>query len=164
MKTQLAIQKFLHNRRGRNLKPKSIQWYEEQLRRFARFCAELPTDPEPVEEFLSHIEGSPETKHAYFRALKALYRFIHKRYGLANPIEQIEPPRCPRKIMPTLEAHELMHVLNLAANRRDRALITVFIDTGARLSELAGLGTGPPEPRRRFGNIKPCPQVIRLWS
>ena len=141
MKTHLAIQKFLDNRRAQNLKPKSIAWYKAELKRFAGAYPELPTDPEPVEEFLTNIEGVPETKHAYYRALKALYRFIHKRYGLANPIEQIDPPRCPRKIMPTLEAHELMHLLNLAANPRDRALITVFIDTGARLSELAGLQT-----------------------
>lgn len=91
MKTQLAIQKFLDNRRAQNLKPKSIAWYEAELKRFAGAYPELPTEPEPVEEFLTTIEGVPETKHAYYRALKAFYRFIHKRYGMANPIEQIEP-------------------------------------------------------------------------
>ena len=33
-----------------------------------------------------------------------------------------------------------------------------------KVSGGTGLGVGPPEPRRRSGNIKPCPQVIRLWS
>ena len=27
-----------------------------------------------------------------------------------------------------------------------------------------GLGVGPPEQGRRSGDIKPCPQAIRLWS
>ncbi len=57
MKTQLAIQKFLDNRRAQNLKPKSIAWYEAELKKFAGAYPELPTEPEPVEEFLTNIEG-----------------------------------------------------------------------------------------------------------
>lgn len=34
-------------------------------------------------------------------------------------------------------------------NRRDYAIISVFKDTGARLSELAGLETGDVSPRER---------------
>jgi len=139
MKTQLAIQKFLHNRRAQNLKPKTIQWYEEWLGKFARCYSELPASPEPIEDFLNNVRGVPETKHAYYRALKAFYRFLKKRHGFDNPIEQIGPTRCPSKIMPTLEPVEIMQLLNLAVNPRDRALLTLFVDTGARVDELAGL-------------------------
>ena len=139
MKTQLAIQKFLDNRRAQNLKPKSIAWYEAELKRFAGAYPELPTEPEPVEEFLTNIEGVPETKHAYYRALKAFYRFLKRRHGLPNPIEYIGPPRCPAKIMPTLEAREIMQLLNSVDSPRDKALLTLFVDNGARVSELTSL-------------------------
>ena len=56
MKTHLAIQKFLDNRRAQNLKPKSIAWYEAELKRFAGAYPELPTEPEPVEEFLTILD------------------------------------------------------------------------------------------------------------
>ena len=143
MKTQDAIQAFIHNRTAKNLRPKTIEWYEGFLGRFARFCPELPMEPEPIEEFLTQITGEPETKHAYFRCLKAFYRFFCKRHRLRNnPIELIDPPRCPRKIMPTLEPREMWQILNLADranNLRDKALISIFLDSGGRVSEIITL-------------------------
>ena len=142
MKTLVAIQAFIHNRQAKNLRPKTIEWYDGFLRRFAHFCPELPMNPEPIEEFLTQVTGEPETKHAYYRCLKALYRFICRRHRLPNPIELIDSPRCPKKIMPTLEPREMMQLLNLANlanNLRDRALLSIFIDSGARASEIATL-------------------------
>ena len=112
MKTQAAIQAFLRNRQALNRKPKTIQWYKEQLTRFDQSYPELPTDPESIEQFLAGINSSPETKHAYYRTLKAFYRFASRRFQFSNPIDQIGPPSCPSKIMPTLEPREMMQLLN----------------------------------------------------
>jgi site-specific recombinase XerD len=98
----------------------------------------LPEDPEPIEEFLSRIR-SEENKHGYYRTLKAFYRFLKKRYQLSNPIEVIEPPRRPKKIMATLELVELMQLLYSATTLRDKAILTLLVDTGMRSSELASL-------------------------
>ncbi len=59
-------------------------------------------DPGPIEEFLSTIGGVPETRHGYYRSLKALYRFICRRNRLQNPIELIDPPSRSKKLKPTL--------------------------------------------------------------
>lgn len=139
MQTQLAIQKFLLNRQSRNLSPKTLQWYSDHLKTFARSYPELPTNPELIEDFLANMLVSPATKHAYFRTLKAFYRFISSRYNLPNPVAQLRPPYCPKKVMPTLEPREIMSLLNSPKNLRDRALLTLFVDTGARASELAKL-------------------------
>ena len=144
MKTQAAIQAFLHNRYAKNLRPKTIEWYAGFLGRFASFCPEFPMKPEPIEDFLAQVTGEPETKHAYYRCLKALYRFVCRRYRregeqVQNPMEFLDPPRCPRKIMPTLEPRELMQLINLAENLRDKALLSIFIDSGARVGEIATL-------------------------
>ncbi len=147
MKTQTAIQAFLHNRRALNRSPRTIEWYDGFLSRFASFCPELPMKPEPIEEFLAQVEGEPETKHANYRCLKVLYRFVCKRLRregkrVQNPIELIDPPSCPKKIMPTLEPREMMQLLYLAENAknlRDKALLSTFIDTGGRVGEIATL-------------------------
>ena len=139
MKTHEAIQSFLHNRRSLNRRPRTIEWYENNLMRFASFCHKLPMKPEPIEEFLGGITGEPETKHGYYRSLKALYRFICKRHRRPNPMELIDPPTCPEKVMPTLEAREMMQMLYLAQNLRDRAIVSIFIDNGARCGEIATL-------------------------
>ena len=139
MKTQAAIQSFLHSRRTKNLRPKTIEWYTSFLNRFALFHPDLPMEPEPIEEFLAGITGEPETRHAHYRCLKALYRFVCRRQRLLNPIELIDPPRCPEKIMPTLESRQTMQLLDLPDNLRDRGLLTLISDNGARVGEVIGL-------------------------
>lgn len=139
MKTESAIQKFLQNRRALNRKPRTIQGYDQQLHRFAQLYPKFPTKPEPIEEFLLSLKGEPETTHAYYRTLKAFYRFLKGRCGLSNPIEQIAPPSCPKKVLPTLEPGELMRLLNSTTTSRDRALLTLLADNGARAGEIANL-------------------------
>ncbi len=139
MKTLAATQSFLNSRRALNRRLITIQWYERHLGKFASFCPELPMEPEPLEEFLSTITGEPETVHAYYRSIKALYRFVCRRNRLLNPLDLIDAPSCPNKIMPTLEPEEHMRLLNSPSNLRDQAILFLFIDSGIRSSELAGL-------------------------
>ena len=147
MKTQAAIEAFLHSRHAKNLRPRTIEWYGGFLTPFARFSPKLPMEPEPIEDFLAQVRGEPETRHASYRCLKALYRFVCRRLRregkrVQNPIELIDPPSCPKKIMPTLEPREMMRLLNLAEqaeNLRDKALLSTFIDNGGRVGEIATL-------------------------
>ncbi|GAH78968.1 unnamed protein product, partial [marine sediment metagenome] len=80
MRTQTAIKGFLNNRRAQNLSPQTIQLYELVLRKFGQCCPELPSSPGPVEEFLTSLNVSSETKHGSFKILKTFYRFIALRY------------------------------------------------------------------------------------
>lgn len=139
MKTQAAIDDFLHSRKARNLSSVTIAWYRDKLGSFARFHAKLPNKPKPVEEFLAGISGQPETKHAYYRALRAFYRFVCKRHRFSNPMELIDPPSCPKKLMPTLEPEESLRLINSASDLRALSILTLFIDSGIRTGELAGL-------------------------
>lgn len=54
-------------------------------------------------------------------------------------MEDIAAPRRLNKVMPTCEAFELMRLLNSATNIRDKALLTLLIDTGARATEISTL-------------------------
>lgn len=141
MKTLAAVQSFLRNRQALNRSPKTLEWYEGKLRMLAARFTELPTEPEPIEEFLitSVPDEKDETRHGYYRTLKAFYRFTCKRQRLSNPMEFIDPPGRRKKVRPTLCSHEMMLLLAGAQSLRDRALLTLFIDTGARLGEAASL-------------------------
>ena len=140
MNTQQAIQSFLYNRKALNRRPKTIEWYASMLAKFALRYSDLPMEPEPIEEFLGGISGQPETKHGYYRSLRVLYRFTCRRHRLTtNPMEFIDPPGCPRKVMPTLEPRQMLTVLNLAASVRDRALLSLYLDNGARVGEVVTL-------------------------
>ena len=139
MRTEVAVRNFLSHCRAQNLKPPTIKWYESKLRPFASLYPKLPSKPEQIEQFLADIGGSPHTKHAYYRALSAFYTFIASRTRRSNPMKKVSPPRCPKKVMPTLEPNELMLLLHAATSPRDRILLTLLIDSGARAAELAGL-------------------------
>ncbi|GAI94551.1 unnamed protein product [marine sediment metagenome] len=145
MKTLAAIQSFLHNRRAQNLSPATLRWYEYLLGELDKVYPELPTDPCAIEAFLGSLADrklSKESVHGYFRALKTFYRFLADRTGIPNPIARINAPRQEDgEEMQTLEPDELMRLLNSVAGAklRDRAILTLFVDSGIRCSELTGL-------------------------
>ncbi len=96
MRTRQTIGEFISSRISSNLSPLTIAWYRTRLERFAEFCPELPQEPRSLETFLATIKGTPETRHAYFRALRAFFRFIGDRYNTANPMNKVAAPRCPQ--------------------------------------------------------------------
>ena len=139
MRTEQAVREFLASRIAANLSPATIGWYKNRLLPFVRSCPTLPRRPEPVEYFMAEIQGSPETKYDVYRALKTLFKFISSRRRLPNPMEQVQAPRCPKTLMPTLEIGELMRLLHSAASPRNRAIITLLVDCGVRAGEVCSL-------------------------
>jgi len=139
MRTELALQEFLASRTAANLSPATISWYKDRLLPFARSCPTLPRRPEPVEYFLATIQGSPETKFDVYRALKTFFKFMSSRRRLPNPMDAVQSPRHLKTLMPTLEIGELMRLLHSAESPRDRAIITLLVDCGARAGEVCSL-------------------------
>jgi len=136
-----AIQSFLYNRRSLNRRPKTIRWYERNLNQFSAFYPKgLPTKPEAIEEFLATVvpDEKEESRHGYYRTLKALYRFTCKRHRSLNPMDLIDPQTRRKKIMPTLSAQEMLHLCQ-AQSLRDRAVLTLLIDSGPRAGEVVSL-------------------------
>ena len=141
MNTAAAVQSFLYNRRSLNRRPSTIKWYERNLKRLIAFSPELPTEPEPIEQFLAEVipDEREQTRHGYYRTLKALYRFTCRRRRLLNPMDLIDPPARHRRVKPSLTAQELMMLLTKPPGVRDMALITLFVDSGCRAGEAASL-------------------------
>ena len=139
MRTELALREFLASRIAANVSPATVGWYKDRLLPFSRSCPTLPRRPEPVEFFLAEVQGSPETKYDVYRALKTFFKFMCSRRRLPNPMDAIQPPRRPKTLMPTLEIGELMRLLHSAESPRDRAVITLLVDCGARAGEVCSL-------------------------
>ena len=163
VETRAAIGCFLLDRESANLSKWTIDWYKRKLRRFCSRCPELPEEPVPIREFLASIQErmrpstatsglSDETKHGYFRAVRALYNFVQREWGFplgsddkrddANPIRRLTAPRIKRKVMRSLSLDELHRLLNAPNgcreskwHLRDEAIVTLIADTGIRLSE-----------------------------
>jgi site-specific recombinase XerD len=58
-----------------------------------------------------------------------------------NPILVVEPPKVERKILPSLTLEQLDCLIGQAETTRDKAIISLFADSGLRLSELTNINT-----------------------
>ena len=76
----------------------------------------------------------------------------------AIPMERMRPPHVPEAPPPVLADDELKRLLATCErgtafeDRRDAALIRVFIDTGARRAEVAGLRYEPSDETRALAD------------
>jgi site-specific recombinase XerD len=100
-----------------------------------------------VEGWLADLldHRSPATASNRYRAVQQLARWmVDEGEWESSPLTGLRGPHVPEKPVPVLSPADLRRLLATCqgagfVDRRDHALLTVFIDTGARLSELAGL-------------------------
>lgn len=156
------IASFVRHLRAGNLSPKTIRSYREAVVLFERFLTErgMPTALEAIAR--EHVEAfivallerwRPATAHNRYAGLQAFFRWaIEEGLIAASPMARMRPPKIPEEAPPILREDELRRLLAEAdrdrrfAGRRDAALLRVFIDTGARRSEVANLHFVPDDP------------------
>src|SRR5260370_22614278 len=134
----------------RGLSPNTLAVYLRTGQLFAAWLAEggLPADTEGVDAphvraFLAYEAGrtSAISAHQHFRNLRVLFRWLAKEDERAgpNPMERVEPPKTTAKVKPALTEEQLAALLRACEgqgfeDRRDTAIIRVFIDTGVCVS------------------------------
>ena len=109
----------------------------------------LRTTPESLERYLAELRGSGRTAASVARAtsaLRGLFGFLTAE-GLAehDPATDLRAPRLPVRLPKALEERQVLELLESVSgsdplDRRDRALLEVLYGTGARISEVVGLG------------------------
>ena len=136
-------QDFLNSRR-QGLSPRTISFYEGYLDRASPVIG-LRVTCNDIIKFLGAQNCKGGGKHAYYRVLRAFYNWLYSPrsgYGLdpnSNPILFVDPPKVAKRILPSLTPEQLDHLMDQAACQRDRAIISLFADSGLRLSELASI-------------------------
>lgn len=91
---------------------------------------------------------SPANAHQHFRALKTFFNWLIDEEELdRSPMRTMRPPQVPETEVPVIPDDALGRLLKVCkgrtyADRRDTAIITLFLDTGVRLSELADRKVG----------------------
>jgi site-specific recombinase XerD len=92
--------------------------------------------------------------------LKTFYRWLYSpKSGFAlnpqdNPILMVDPPILEKKILPSLTVEQENYLIDEAQCVRDKAIISLFADSGLRLSELVSI---------RLENIDWSRRLIRVW-
>ena len=120
-----------------------------------------------LEHFLSYLNNykkvngkictnSEKTKARKFATLRAMFKFFYKKGKInANVTEKVTPPKIHEKEIIRLEVDEVANLLDYAetgdrltkqqknfhtiTEKRDVAILTLFLGTGIRISELVGI-------------------------
>jgi integrase/recombinase XerD len=143
--------------RAKNLSPRTIEWYERHGRAFARWCASegivwaRELECTHLDDFLVALHGTgvaANTVRGAAQTIKALSRFGFRKGHIPTEITRdFEMPRVPQVIVETLTDEQLLALMAAPDKRkwvglRDRAMLMLFLDAMARVSEVCGLNAG----------------------
>jgi len=144
---------FLLDRRARNLSPRTIEFYGNELRYLTQYLGtEGSTETAAITP--AHIRGyllqlsstrNPGGVAAAFRALRAFFTWWQtETEALSSPVTKVAPPRVPRQPLQPAPIADIVAMLGTCrpktlTGERDRALILFLLDSGLRVSEVVGL-------------------------
>lgn len=146
---------FKRHLRAENKAPLTVQTYGKAVEGLSAYLVRsgMPTDPagikrEHVESYLVHLQEQghrPATVAQRFRSLQQFFRWQREEGEITHsPMANMRPPAVPEE-PPALLAEDDVRLLLKAcdgsdfADRRDTAIVRLFVDTGMRRAELAGL-------------------------
>jgi len=137
-----------------NLSPRTIRAYTDDGALFAAFLVAkgMPTAVsrirrEHVETFVAaELERTaPASAATRYRSLQQLFNWLEEESEITgSPMAKMRPPKIPEQPVPVLPDDDIRHLLADCADksfrdRRDSAIILLFLDTGMRLEGMAGL-------------------------
>jgi len=141
-----AINLFLKSRRE-GISQNTIRDYKNTLSRSLGFIGLAPTTAQ-INKFLQSLTCSIGGKYDYYKCLRAFYNWLYSpksSYGFKtenNPILWVEAPKRPVLILPSLDLSQVQSLIKATDTMRDKAIITLFIESGLRLSELTHIKLG----------------------
>ncbi len=145
---------FLRHLAAENRSPSTRVTYAAAIDLLAAFSAASGMPPltelrrEHVEAFLVDLgqRGQrPATLANRYRSLQQFYKWLVEEGEIkASPMLHMRPPHVPEEPPEVLRPEQLSALLTTCAGldleqRRDQAILRLFLDTGIRLAELAGL-------------------------
>lgn len=140
---QKLTESFLQSRRD-GLSPETLKFYRGYLH-LSKSVIGPSVSGQQVKVFLDSRPCSMAGKHAYYRVLRAFYNWLYSpRSGMKlnpwdNPMKWVDAPKLAKRILPSLTREEVMQLVEIVDNARDKAIISLFAESGLRLSELANI-------------------------
>ena len=144
-----------------NAAPRTIETYALAVEQLGGYLREqgMPTDPTNVTS--EHLVGwmrylqrpagdggrgvSAATANQRYRSVSRFFKFLVEQEEItASPLAKMSPPKVPEQLVPVVKQDDLRGLLRSLAgtdfeSRRDKAIFSLFIDCGLRVSEMADL-------------------------
>ncbi len=153
---------FLRALAGRNVSPQTIRAYATDVRQFIAWLRETngvvasagDVSRLDVTEYLAHLAGrglSGVTRARKLAALREYFRFLEGIEAIArSPLAGIDTPKREQRGRSYLTPEEYNRLLAAAGGHtRDFCILTLFLQTGIRISELCALMLDDVDPKGR---------------
>lgn len=176
---------FVRTLEAEQKSPHTIRAYDHALRQLHQFCTERSFPDSPIELTSAHLieflretaaRKAPKTGRNYYEYLASFYSWLVREEELAaSPLKNVKAPPAPARPAPCLTDTQLGRLFAVTAGgswlqRRDRAMLRMFMSTGVRVEEMsrmnvhdvdwAALGPGIGSVvtvRRKGGRVQPVP-------
>jgi len=160
-----------------NKSPRTVKCYMEALNQLVRFLRErgMPTAApairrEHIEAFIADqlARWKPATANNRYRALQAFWKWaVEEGEVRESPMRNTRPPRVPEDPPPVLNEDQLRRLLRVCEGtgfneRRDRAMILFFLDTGCRRAEVVGLHVDDVDLQQRVALVRGKGDRLRI--
>lgn len=138
--------------------------YLTALQRLERFLSGMgmPTAigtirREHIEAFLVALQGEgrkPATVSVYYRSLQPFWKWAIEEGEIGeSPMRNMKPPQVPENPVPVLSDENITKLLKSCQgpaleDRRDEAIIRLFLESGMRRAEMAGLSVDDVDLKR----------------
>jgi len=150
MSNDLLLRSFARSLRARNRSPRTVQAYLESARLLVEYSGGRDLDSltrGDIEDFLGDqlSRHRATTAAGRYRNLQQFYRWaVAEELVEISPMAGLRPPTVPETSVPVLDDAAVGRLLGTMTgrefeDRRDTAIVRLFLDTGMRLSEIAGL-------------------------
>jgi site-specific recombinase XerD len=148
---EAILRAFARRLHSMHKSPRTIQSYLEAARLLAGFLDGRVTLEEAtttdIENFMIHLIGthSATTASVRFKSLQQFYNWLVAEEWISrNPMVGLRAPKRTEKPVPVLTDDDLRALIAACqgkefADRRDEAMIRLFVDTGMRVAEMCGI-------------------------
>jgi len=113
-----------------------LEFYKACLEPFANYYELTPTG---INTFLANL-NCHNGKNAYYRAIRAFCNWLYRQgYIKDNPIMRVDSPKMAKVLLPSLTYQQVEYLIEQAETIRYKAIISLFADSGIRLTELVNI-------------------------
>jgi site-specific recombinase XerD len=151
---EVLLPSWARSLRAANRSPQTLRSYLDSAHFFDAFVRDsfgvtivAKVNRDHVEAFIEDqlARWKPTTAAVRYRSLQQMFRWLTEEGEITvNPMARMRPPNVPEVPVPVVSDDDLKKLLKACEgkafeDKRDTAILRVFIDTGVRLAECAGL-------------------------
>ncbi|MCH8235876.1 MAG: phage integrase N-terminal SAM-like domain-containing protein, partial [Chloroflexi bacterium] len=177
LEVRRALTSFDLSLRAQNKSPRTVEVYSLPVRQLADFLGEKGHSGEvsdisrdDLNAYFArlHEKHKPSTVNNRYRGLQAFFKFLDLEEEIPeNPMRNMRPPQVPEILVPVLSEADVKSLLRACEghgfeDRRDHALLRLFVTTGARRAELINLRLSADQPEEN--DISLDPPTIRVMG